>query len=300
MTTSPPVTTGLVTSRDGSTIGYRQMGRGPGLVLLHGAMQSSASFMKLGVALCDTFTVLIPDRRGRGLSAPHGEDHSIAKEVEDLDALLSATGARHVFGLSSGALITLQAALTLPAIGRIALYEPPLAIDGAPSSPLDWVPGYEKQLADGHLGGAMAVALKGTGDRELFTRLPRFVIAALMSFAIKASAKQLNGSAPSLAALIPTVRFDGRLVKEMAGTLNRFKAVQADVLLLGGDRSIAYLPRALDALGTVLPHCRRVELAGIGHLAADDTGAPERVADELRRFFLSRDVDSSAVTPPAA
>lgn len=280
-----PYDTGVVVSKDGCQIGYRQMGRGPGLVLLHGAMQSSASFMKLGVALCDAFTVIIPDRRGRGLSGPHGDGYAMSKEVEDLDALLAATGARDVFALSSGALITLQAALTSPAIRKMALYEPPLALDGTPSSPLDWVPGYEKQLAAGNLGGAMACALKGTGDRELFTRLPRWVIAAMMGFAVRASAKQGSVEAPSLQTLIPTVHFDGLLVTEMAGTLMRFKAIQADVLLLGGDRSIAYLPLALDALATVLPHCRRVELAGVGHLAADDIGTPQRVADELAKFF---------------
>ncbi len=241
--------------------------------------------MKLGTALCDAFTVIIPDRRGRGLSGPHGDGYAMAKEVEDLDALLAATGARDVFALSSGALITLQAALTLPAIRRIALYEPPLVLDGASSPALDWVPPYEKQLAAGNLGGAMACALKGTGDRELFTRLPRWIIAAMMGFAVRAGAKQGSAEAPSLQTLIPTVHFDGLLVREMAGTLMRFKAIQADVLLLGGDRSIAYLPPALDALATVLPHCRRVELAGAGHLAADDVGTPQRVADELAKFF---------------
>ena len=33
-----PYTIGSVISADGTTIGYRQIGSGPGLVLLHGAM----------------------------------------------------------------------------------------------------------------------------------------------------------------------------------------------------------------------------------------------------------------------
>ena len=45
-----------------------------------------------------------------------------------MEALLTATGSRNVFGLSSGAIISLQAALTLPAIRKVALYEPPLSI----------------------------------------------------------------------------------------------------------------------------------------------------------------------------
>lgn len=34
---SSPYTTDFVTSKDGTTIGYRQMGRGPGLVLVRGS-----------------------------------------------------------------------------------------------------------------------------------------------------------------------------------------------------------------------------------------------------------------------
>ena len=55
------VTTGSFLSGDGTLMGYRQMGKGPGLVLLHGALQSSRSFTSLGAALSDAFTIYIPD-----------------------------------------------------------------------------------------------------------------------------------------------------------------------------------------------------------------------------------------------
>jgi hypothetical protein len=45
------------------------------------------------------------------------------------------------------------------------------------------------------------------------------------------------------------------------------------------------LKGALDGLSTVLPNVRRIEFAALGHLAADNSGKPERVAQELRRFF---------------
>src|SRR5678816_4144436 len=104
---APPVTperyiTGSITSRDGTTIGYRQLGHGPGIVALHGAMESAQSHMQLAEALAGSFTVYLPDRRGRGLSGPYGADYSVQTEVEDLDALLAKTGARRVFGVSAG------------------------------------------------------------------------------------------------------------------------------------------------------------------------------------------------------
>ena len=53
-------TIGSVTSRDGTTIGYRQMGRGPGLILLHGAMQAAQNFMRLATALSSSFSWTTP------------------------------------------------------------------------------------------------------------------------------------------------------------------------------------------------------------------------------------------------
>jgi len=61
-------TKGFVTSKDGTINGYRQLGSGPGIILLHGGAKGSQSLMQLGTALSDEFTVYIPDRRGRGLS----------------------------------------------------------------------------------------------------------------------------------------------------------------------------------------------------------------------------------------
>src|SRR5438105_7268486 len=91
--------TGSVVSRDGTTIGYRELGRGPGLVVLHGAMESSQSHLQLAQALADGFTVYLPDRRGRGMSGPYGKGHAVKNDVEDMEALLTKTAAHYVFGV---------------------------------------------------------------------------------------------------------------------------------------------------------------------------------------------------------
>src|SRR5438105_15963025 len=84
--------TGAVVSRDGTPIGYRQLGRGPGLVILHGAMESAKSHLDLARALAPNFTVYLPDRRGRGLSGRYALDPVSQMEVEDMEALLTKTG----------------------------------------------------------------------------------------------------------------------------------------------------------------------------------------------------------------
>ena len=75
-------TKGFVTSNDGTTIGYRQMGSGPGIILLHGGINASQHLMKLGTLLSDMFTDYIPDHRGRGMSGPIDEDYNIEKRMK--------------------------------------------------------------------------------------------------------------------------------------------------------------------------------------------------------------------------
>lgn len=104
MTTPNKYTTDFVTSSDGSKIGYRQIGSGSGVLLVHGGMMYSQNFMKLAELLANEFTVYVPDRRGRGLSDPHGCNYSLWAEAKDMQAIIQKTKARNIFGLSSGAI----------------------------------------------------------------------------------------------------------------------------------------------------------------------------------------------------
>lgn len=90
-----------------------------------------------------------------------------------------------------------------------------------------------------------------------------------------------------------TLHYDFQLVLQSQDVLERVGDIRADLLLLGGTKSPAYLTASVDALERVLPRAERVEFAGLGHAASGNTddpmtgkGAdPERVARELRRFF---------------
>jgi pimeloyl-ACP methyl ester carboxylesterase len=272
-----------VLSADGTVISYRASGRGPGVVLLHGGMQAAQSFSKLAEALAGAFTVYVPDRRGRGRSGPFGEGYGLDKERDDLAALLGETGARRVFGLSSGALIALHAAQTCPELDQIALYEPPLTVPGA--NPAAWVPAYEREIARGDLAAAMVSVLKGTGDVELLTYVPRFVLVPLIRWGLARDAGTANGADVALRDLIPTLHFDAVLQRESATTLEGLAALRCEILLLGGDRSARSLRIGLDALEARLPSARRVRLRGVGHTAAADDGRPAEVARALGGFF---------------
>ena len=64
-----------------------------------------------------------------------------------------------------GAIIALQAARVLPAIGKAALYEPPLSVNG--SSPTGWVARYDREVAQGKLASAAITAARELRQRRL-------------------------------------------------------------------------------------------------------------------------------------
>ncbi len=235
---------------------------------------------KLAASLSDSFSVFLPDRRGRGLSGPSMPDQGLDKDIEDLDALLRETKAQKVFGLSAGATLALQAALELPIIAQVALFEPPLVFDGI--SPLSWVPRYEREVSQGKLGAALATVFKGTEG----VHVPRFLLVPRLTRMLKAAdARARQFGAPPISEVVFAMRRDIRIVQDSAGPLERFRAVRAKVLLLGGAKSPRYLKATLDGLSTVLPTARRVTIPAVGHAAATNEGKPELVAVELRRFF---------------
>jgi len=282
--------TDFVTSRDGTRIGYHQLGHGPGVVLLHGSMESAQSHMQLAKALADALTVYLPERRGHNLSGPDSNDYSMKKEVEDLDALITRTGTHNVFGVSSGGLICLQAALTLPAIHKVALYEPALIVNGSMSTA--FLQRYDKEMAQGKVAAALVTAMIASQmGPPIFNAIPRGVLELLTNMAMKSEDKKARSGDVTMRMLAPTLHYDFQLVAEMSGKLESFRAVRTEVLLLGGSKSPAYLKAALDALEKVLPHVKRVEFPGLGHGGSSDAsntnreGKPELVAQEMRRFF---------------
>lgn len=280
-----PPTTGTVTSADGTTIGYRQVGGGPGVILLHGGMQASQHYTRLARTLAEAFTVYVPDRRGRGMSGSHGDDYGMAKECEDLEALLNRTGAHLVWGHSSGGLVALQAALTYPGVHKLAVYEPALSMYGA--IPLGWLPRFERELDQGRPADAVITFTKGTKAHWAFAVLPRRLLALMLNRYLRKEEQALKPGEVSMRALIPTQRYDGRIFAEVAsseGYAELDLRADLDVLLMNGKRTPPPLRNAMDALQRTLPHARRVEFPGIGH-EGPATGDPERVGEELRAFF---------------
>ena len=289
MATKKSYITSSVTSKDGTTVGYRQMGSGTGIILMHGGANASQHFMKLGEFLSDSFTVYIPDRRGRGLSGPFGDNYNMEREIEDLKAITTKTRTHYIFGLSSGALITLQAALKLPTIEKVALYEPPLDIDGSILKILSFVPKFDKEIEEGKLSDATVTMLKDFGIYfglpKWITSLPSSVLVGLFQMYYAIDSRITKGDDVPFTVLVPDFHYDYELVREMQGKIQTFKEVNAEVLLIGGSESPQFLKNTFDALEKTLQNVKRVELQGLSHTGPLVTGNPERVSRELKLFF---------------
>ncbi|WP_225728397.1 MULTISPECIES: alpha/beta fold hydrolase [unclassified Nocardia] len=283
---------GSVTSADGTTIGYLRTGSGPALVLLHGSNQSGRSLSGLAAALSDSFTVYLPDRRGRGGSGPHRPGHSLRTEVADLAAVLEMSGAELVFGISSSGVIALEAARTLPGIRKLAAYEPGLLLDDS-GIYTDWVTRFDRELAEGRDGAAIVTCLLGFDLAPAAMKfMPRRMLAAFIDAAMKKEDRTAPPDAITLRKMTPTLRYEAVILAEKAGRLADFADLRTDVLLLRGTKKgPAFILPAFEALDRVLPNHRSVVLNGLDHGSPADRsqtnegGNPAAVAPELRRYF---------------
>jgi pimeloyl-ACP methyl ester carboxylesterase len=287
VTAQQPYSTGSITSKDGAVIGYRQLGSGPGVIILHGSMSTGFNHLQLAELLADAFTVYLPDRRGFGLSSQYGKEYTIQNDVEDLKALLDKTGTHKVLGVSAGGIICLKAALALPAIHKLAIYEPPLFINNLIPSAM--MTRFDKEMAQGKVASALATTMKGAPlMSEMFSAMPHWLLEFMTNRMISFEEKQGSGNYASFREIAPTLHHDGWVIVEMSGQQESLSAIRADMLLLGGSKSTTFLKAALDSMAKVLPDARRVEFPGLNHSSTWNTdrgGRPELVAKELRRFF---------------
>ena len=258
-----------VTSKDGTTIAYDRVGDGPALVLVSGASVDRGGDAGFVPPFAENFTVYNYDRRGRGDSGDI-RPYAVAREVEDLEAVIDAAGGRAcVYGISSGAVLAVDAARRLPdKITKLAIYEPPCVVD---DSRAPWRPDYLDQVtrlvASGRRGAAVKLWMRQAAA------LPAPLIA--LTRVLPAWAR--------LCAAAETIVQDGQV---MAGTGagcplpgERFR-VEVPTLVIDGAKSPHWLHQSADAFGALLPNARRQTLAGQTHFVK-----PAAIAPALTRFF---------------
>ncbi|MEU8384094.1 alpha/beta hydrolase [Streptosporangium sp. NPDC048865] len=162
-----------VISADGTSVVFDRLGAGPPVIVVGGAMCDRSVTRPLAERMAEHFTVVDYDRRGRGDSGDT-MPYAVAREVEDLDALIAQVGgSAAIYGHSSGAALALHAASAGLPVSRLVLHEPPFAADETRRrESREFAEGVRALLAQGRHGDAVASHLTGTGmPPELVDRM---------------------------------------------------------------------------------------------------------------------------------
>ncbi len=246
-----------VRSADRTPIAIEISGTGPGIVLVGGAFAERAFplIRELAAILSERFTVISYDRRGRGDSGDAPE-YAVAREVEDLAAVLDRLDApATVWGLSSGAALTIEAAAAGVTMSGAVLYEPAYDLDTAPRHPRGEIAAEVDRLLDaGDRSGAVRVFM----NRAL--HVPS-VITAIMR--LTPAWRRLTGLAHTLPYDLAVTAVDLSRGKSAPA---RWRNIAVPVEVLIGERSPAGLRQAGDAVAQAIPAATLRTLAGQNHV----------------------------------
>ncbi len=258
-----------VISKDGTIIAFDQMGKGPALILVGGALEQRAmdsETAQLAPLLAEHFTVLHYDRRGRGESTDM-QPYAVEREIEDIDALITeAGGSAFVFGISSGAALAMEAAIRLgEKVNKLAMYEAPYNSDEA--ARLAWRD-YRTKLADvlaqGRRGDALALFM-------LLVGMP----------ADHLDSVRQHPMWPMWEAVAPSLAYDAAAMGEDASVpTEKAASVAVPTLVMDGSASYPFMHTTALALANAMPHAQHRTLEGQTHEVA-----PQVLAPLLVEFF---------------
>ncbi|ELZ01417.1 alpha/beta fold hydrolase (plasmid) [Natrialba aegyptia] len=242
-----------VTSNDRTEIAYEMYGEGPPIVLVHGSGETRQAWNPLYPHLTDRFTVVVPDRRGRGKSGD-ADAYSLDREVADLCTLLDIfDDDPAVFGHSFGGLIALEAAQE-SSLDQLVLYEPALQTSNDAN---DLPARMQKRIDNGEREAAMELFYREEAGLPAPTQLPiwpdriHFDLAETVVRELRAVQASDHGSSVD---------------------------IDCSTLLLTGEQSPDHLRSSINTLQPTLGQC--VELDAVGHVGTQT--APERVANTIQ------------------
>ncbi|MGV9247407.1 alpha/beta fold hydrolase [Streptomyces sp. NPDC003710] len=253
-------------SRDGTRIAYERTGQGPAVVLVSGAMSTGGTVAPLAARLSDRFGVIVYDRRGRGGSGDT-QPYAVAREVEDLAALIEAAGEdAWLYGISSGGALALEAAASGLPVRGVAVYETPYAdFGGGEPQRAEYTMNLHEALGQGRRGDAVELFLRLTG----------------LAPEVIASARQSPMWA-DMEVIAPTLAYDDAVMGNGLVPRERLGSIPVPVLSLAGGASPEWLRRAAEAVARSAPRGTYRTLEEQNHMVE-----PQVLAPVLAEFFTS-------------
>jgi pimeloyl-ACP methyl ester carboxylesterase len=280
METSGSFSASAVTSADGTTIGYRTTGRGPGLILLPGALLTARDFDGLARALGGRgFTVHALDRRGRGGSGPQGPGYSAERECEDIAAVQAATGASFLAGHSFGGFLALEAMSAGQRYQRAAVYEPGVLLGGHGPVVLAWAGRCQRELDSRRPLAAFLTFIRGVNP-DITGKVPRPLLRLIILAAIRRRERRQDY------ALLGTTIAEHQQAARLANQPQRYAGIPVPTLVMTGKHaSKTAMGQIAAELAAILPAARVATFPRLDHFGPQK--APETVADAIKGFFLS-------------
>ncbi len=247
-----------VTSQDGTRIAYETLGTGPSIMLVDGAFGYRAFGPNPALAklLADYFTVTIYDRRGRGDSVDRSSPYHVEREVEDIAALIEAVGGvTYLYGISSGAVLALEAAKRLLNIKKLIIYEAPLIVDHS-RSPIS--ASYAQKLTDFIQNDEPGKAIK------LFMR------EGVEVPAIGVLMVQLMPAWKQMMAVAHTLLYDTALTEQYQKghplQSADWKVLTIPTRVIVGGKSPTWMQNGMNMLAATLPNAQHEVLPGQTHI----------------------------------
>ncbi|MFF1354372.1 alpha/beta fold hydrolase [Streptomyces sp. NPDC058297] len=245
-------------SRDGTAVAYGRTGAGPAVILVSGALSAGSSMEPLAARITGGLGPVPYDRRGRGASGDTAP-YAVAREVEDIAALIDAVGgSAALYGMSSGAALALEAAASGLSVTRVAVYEPPFAVDeGGGKERAAYTQQLSELLADGRNGDAVELFMSLTGA-------PAEMIA---------SARRAPWW-PDMEAVAPTLAYDDAVMGDGLVPRERLASVTVPVLAVAGGASPAWMHEAAREVAEAVPDGTYRTLNGQTHAVDPDALGP--------------------------
>jgi pimeloyl-ACP methyl ester carboxylesterase len=238
-----------VTSADGTDIAIDRTGSGPPVILVCGGSVDRMSNAGLAEQLAPHFTVLNYDRRGRGDSGDT-PPYAVQREIEDIDAVVGAAGgSAFLYGTSSGAALAMEAAISLDAITKLALWEPPFLPEGVPKPPADTAQTFTDLVEAGRRGDAVEFFMA-----KVVGLPPEFVQGARQ--------------APFWAqteALAHTLAYDATVMGDYSIPTDRASSVKVPTIVIAGGADFPWMPETAQTLAAAMPDGQYRRLEGQGH-----------------------------------
>lgn len=273
MEPSTGVATEYAVSADGTRIAYERRGEGPTLLVVEGALchRGMGAFDELAPILEDRFTVVGYDRRGRAESGAGTSSYEVQREVEDLVAVLEGVDPEaFVFGASSGAALSLEAARQGSIRNRLAVYEPPFILDS--SHPPD-DPGFTDRLRD------LVARGRRTRAVQAFLRLLGVPAPIVLVMPLMPMWKKMTACADTLPHDFEIVSPYRRGVPLAEG---HYAAISVPTLLVAGGKSPRYMQQAPVHIAAQIPGATTAVLPGQTHEVSAEALAPVLAEHFLR------------------